>query len=63
MKPGALMMLGAFAAFVAIAASLLGRADGGIAVLIFAGGAVFGKGYGVWEERGSRSALSKETRE
>lgn len=61
MKPGSLMLLGAVSAAVAAAVVVSGRVDGG--VMLFAAGALFGKGYGVWEERSRRAALEKETRE
>lgn len=42
-----------FGAFISLAAVFMGLAMpmGSLAVLAVCGGAVFGKGYGVWEER------------
>jgi hypothetical protein len=42
------MILGAMCFVVAMIGSLLGHDN---AVLCFAAGALFGKGYGIWEER------------
>lgn len=55
MSPRALMILGATTGLFALALSFIGTPTSGTVVFIFAGGAVFGKGYGVWEERAGRS--------
>jgi hypothetical protein len=48
MNPGGLMILGVMVAVVGLAMSIAGHdAD----VLLFAAGVLFGKGYGIWEER------------
>lgn len=52
MKPWALMTLGSAVGVTSVAIAVLARDAGHIAVLLFAAGALFGKGYGVWEERG-----------
>lgn len=57
MSPRGYMLLGAFAGIVSAAFSF--SSAGFNPVLIFAAGALFGKGYGVWEERG-RAALREE---
>ena len=61
MSPKGLMTLGVATGLVAIVCSLLAmRIDGGIVILTFAGGMMFGKGYGVWEERSRRTAALEE---
>jgi Na+-transporting NADH:ubiquinone oxidoreductase subunit NqrD len=48
MNPGGMMILGALCAVAGLAMSIAGHdAD----ILIFADGVLFGKGYGIWEER------------
>lgn len=42
------MALGGAIGFFGIVATILGRPE---PILLFAAGALFGKGYGVWEER------------
>lgn len=49
MTPKSLMILGAVVAIIAFSSGLLGTDT---LALSFAAGAMFGKGYGVWEERG-----------
>lgn len=53
MKPRGLMMLGAF---VGISIGLIDLLSNPVAVSFaaFCGGAVFGKGYGIWEARATR---------
>jgi hypothetical protein len=52
MRPRSLMLMGAFVGILGgLATAVLHTGSGGLPVLIFAGGMVFGKGYGVWEER------------
>ncbi len=53
MKPTQLMILGVSCALVGIVTAIIQGADSP-ATLIFAGGALFGKGYGIWEERSER---------
>jgi hypothetical protein len=43
-----LMLLGAACGLTGVVMSIAGH---DAAILIFAGGALFGKGYGIWEER------------
>ena len=50
MKPKNLMLLGVLLALATFAMSVFTE-SGTISVLAFGGGALFGKGYGVWEER------------
>jgi hypothetical protein len=50
MKPGSIMWLGAFVGLLAMVADAL-IAEPSVALLAFAGGALFGKGYGIWEAR------------
>ena len=50
MSPKSLMTLGAFVAAVSVAISFVFIA-GPFTIMAFAGGALFGKGYGIWEER------------
>jgi len=64
MKPGTLMSMGAFIGVFCLALSFIGQPSSQTIVLVFAAGAIFGKGYGVWEERLSRrNALDKEREE
>lgn len=49
MTPGSLMWLGFICAMAALALDVAGLSTA--IVLAFGAGAVFGKGYGVWEER------------
>ncbi|MCD1266902.1 hypothetical protein B5M44_22025 [Shinella sumterensis] len=61
MKPGTLMSMGASVGGFCLALSFIGQPSSQTIVLVFAAGAIFGKGYGVWEERTSRrNALDKE---
>lgn len=61
MKPGVLMSMGAFIGIFCLALSFIANPTSGTIVMVFAAGAIFGKGYGVWEERASRrNALDKE---
>ena len=62
MKPGVLMTIGASIAALNLALSFIAEPTSGAVVMVFAAGALFGKGYGVWEERG-REALEKESEE
>lgn len=64
MKPGALMIMGVVAGLVASAGAIFDAETPSTVVMAFAAGAVFGKGYGIWEERerAGRSALRKEER-
>jgi len=52
--PRAYMIIGALAGSTALLADWIGSVS--VSLLGFAAGALFGKGYGVWEER-SRTAL------
>lgn len=55
MSPRALMIVGALSGLFALTLSVLGAVPtGGTVIAIFASGAIFGKGYGVWEERCSK---------
>lgn len=54
MKPRAYMWLGVATMAVASAAGLFAGLDGLPVWIAFAGGCLFGKGYGVWEERQRR---------
>lgn len=59
MSPKGYMILGAIAGltqFVAASVFPLAYPDG-FAVFVFAAGAIFGKGYGIWEERSHRRPL------
>lgn len=61
MNPKHLMIVGAFGATVlAIATAIYPQAE--VTVALFGFGALFGKGYGVWEARteAGRSALKQE---
>lgn len=49
MTPKTYMVLGAVAAIVSALMSIGSDIDA--SVMLFAAGALFGKGYGVWEER------------
>lgn len=60
MKPGTLMVMGAFVGVFCVALSFIGDPTSGTIVMVFAAGSIFGKGYGVWEERLGRDALEKE---
>lgn len=51
MKPSALMMLGASLGVFALVVTAMAEDAAVFSVLLFASGAIFGKGYGVWEER------------
>jgi len=48
------MLLGVCTAFVAVVVSLVADPAISSTVVSFAGGALFGKGYGLWEERARR---------
>ena len=50
MKPGAMMRLGVFAGLTAIFVDAV-LPNPSVVVVAFAAGALFGKGYGVWEAR------------
>lgn len=50
MKPSRLMCIGAFVCIVCFIMSFT-YDTGGLVFLALCGGAVFGKGYGIWEER------------
>lgn len=54
MTPRSLMISGAIGGLFALALSLIGTPTSGSVVMVFACGALFGKGYGVWEERSDR---------
>lgn len=61
MRPREMMLLGVASAVVASLMIFSGHDFGQASAMLFAGGCVFGKGYGVWEERTSRrNALDKE---
>lgn len=63
MSPKALMAMGGSIGVFCLALSFIGNPTSGTIVMVFAAGAIFGKGYGVWEERSSpRATLEKETR-
>ncbi|MFP5078250.1 hypothetical protein ACLE20_13160 [Rhizobium sp. YIM 134829] len=47
MNPAGLMLIGAAVGIVGIIASALSQTD--VSVMLFAAGALFGKGYGIWE--------------
>ena len=51
MKARGLMIVGISAALVASIAEIAGNQAISVSMLAFAGGALFGKGYGIWEER------------
>lgn len=52
MRPRNYMLIGAAIGILgALAAAVLHTGIGGLPVMIFAGGALFGKGYGLWEAR------------
>jgi hypothetical protein len=48
MNPGGMMILGAMCFVAGLAVSISGQ---DATVICFASGALFGKGYGIWEER------------
>lgn len=64
MKPGTYMVAGgAFGMAISLICALLPQVAPSAVVCIFACGALFGKGYGIWEERSRRpTASSAETR-
>lgn len=57
MRPRSLMIIGSLVAIVTVGLSFIAIPTAGTVFMGFAAGAVFGKGYGVWEER--RSALER----
>lgn len=57
MAPRSLMIIGSLVAIVTIGLSFIAIPTAGTVFMGFAAGAVFGKGYGVWEER--RAALER----
>lgn len=59
MTPRALMVVGASAGAFAALMSLIADPTSGTIVMVFACGAVFGKGYGVWEERSQRKGETR----
>lgn len=60
MKPGSLILLGATIGIVSVIIAAVARDAAHVAVLLFVAGSIFGKGYGVWEERTGRDALGTE---
>lgn len=54
MTPKGYMLLGAIIAGTIAAANIVADLTGPFLVLMFGGGALFGKGYGIWEERNRR---------
>ena len=61
MKPKSLMLIGAAAGITAGVISIFWADTGSFTVLAFAGGSLFGKGYGVWETR--EALRAKESKE
>lgn len=51
MTPKVLMSMGAFVAVVLFVGSVVAIPSSATVVVAFISGAVFGKGYGLWEER------------
>lgn len=51
MSPKALMWLGVMCGTLFGAGELVGTMDLPASIFVFAAGALFGKGYGIWEER------------
>lgn len=54
MKPRTLMIMGASVGIFAAALSTVATPTTGTIVFVFMSGALFGKGYGVWEQRAGR---------
>lgn len=52
MRPSSMMWLGAIVSAIAMVASIFAPDAAGFVMFAFAGGALFGKGYGILEERG-----------
>lgn len=57
MTPRILMIIGSIVAIITTGLSFIAIPTAGTVFMAFAAGAVFGKGYGVWEER--RAALER----
>lgn len=57
MSPRSLMIIGSLVAAITVGLSFIALPTAGTVFMGFAAGAVFGKGYGVWEER--RAALKR----
>lgn len=51
MKPANLMFIGGFGGLIVFVATLFVPQHGGIGMMMFGLGALFGKGYGLWENR------------
>lgn len=51
MSPKASMLIGASAGAFSLVLSFIGEPTSGTIVMVFAAGALFGKGYGIWKER------------
>ncbi|WP_439604542.1 hypothetical protein [Shinella sp.] len=51
MTPRALMIFGALLGIFGVALAIVRPDAGGFSVFLFAAGAVFGKGYGIYDER------------
>ena len=60
MTPRALMIVGSSTGAFAVLMSLMADPTAGTIVMVFACGAVFGKGYGVWEERSKQKGKAEE---
>ncbi|MGN6539154.1 MAG: hypothetical protein ACTHKQ_25935 [Mesorhizobium sp.] len=59
MRPPELMWLGALSGFLLFGMSFFLPIVPAILIVVFAAGAVFGKGYGIWEERAARHLVEK----
>ena len=57
MIPRELMLLGVFTGSVGLLVSLFAAPAVMCAIVAFGGGALFGKGYGIWEERARRATM------
>lgn len=51
MSPRSMMILGSLTGGLASAFFIINDASGAAAVMAFCGGALFGKGYGIWEQK------------
>lgn len=59
MRPKQLMLVGLLGLIASVMCEVASANIGSLAVFAFANGMVFGKGYGVWEERQERKRASQ----
>lgn len=66
MKPKALMLLGAASGVASLAIVIVASKGfdlASVAIIVFASGAIFGEGYGIWEERNRETSHALQAKE